>query len=487
MEPLRQEGSRQMADGRVVAGRYRLTDLLGRGGMGAVWRAHDEQLKREVAAKELDLPEQLDDAQRQAWIARLDREARAAARLKHPGIVTVHDRVTGDDGRPWIIMELVRGRSLQDLLTAEGSLPPRQVAQIGLQVLDALSTAHQAGITHRDVKPANILLEGDRVILTDFGIAAVEGDVTLTATGAVLGTPVYMSPEQVLGQKVTAVSDLWSLGATLYTAVEGHPPFQGASTGAIFVAIATGDPAPSAHAGPLEPVLKALLHRDPSQRPTARHLHAQLAPLAQDRTPAGSSTLLLTSAPPPAQPLIAQPPAPPGQQLGPSRRPARSRKKIVRLVLTAAAAALALILTATVAVPAIEEMQERARYEENMNTIAGMGRLPGESTDMYNAGSGKVNVTSVLCEKTFTSPADRCDLDGQVTAAVNWFQAQPGVRSVIFNDAREKCGLTGFDGGCELSILTQSPLRITNVKIRNEGGGTESVKRDQLTLMFTVG
>ncbi|MEQ4725099.1 serine/threonine-protein kinase [Nonomuraea sp. B19D2] len=435
-----------MADGRVVAGRYRLTDLLGRGGMGAVWRAHDEQLKREVAAKELDLPEQLDGAQRQEWIARLDREARAAARLKHPGIVTVHDRVTGDDGRPWIIMELVRGRSLQDLLTAQGSLPPRQVAQIGLQVLDALSAAHQAG-----------------------------------------GTPVYMSPEQVLGQKVTAVSDLWSLGATLYTAVEGHPPFQGASTGAIFVAIVTGDPAPPAHAGPLEPVLKALLHRDPSQRPTAQHLHAQFARLVQDRTPTGSSTLSLTSAPPPAEPLIAQPPAPPAQQPGPSRRPARSRKKVVRLVLTAAAAALALILTATVAVPAIEEMQENARYEENMNTIAEMGRLPGESTDMYNAGSGKVNVTSVLCEKTFTSLADRCDLDGQVTAAVNWFQAQPGVRSVILNDSREKCILTGFDGGCELSVLTQSPLRITNVKIRNEGGSTESVKRDQLTLMFTVG
>ncbi len=124
-----------MAGGRVVAGRYRLTALLGRGGMGAVWRAHDEQLKREVAAKELHLPEQLDDAQRQAWIARLDREARAAARLKHPGIVTAHDRVTGDAGRPWIIMELVRVRSLQDLLTAEGSLAPSRVAQIGLQVL----------------------------------------------------------------------------------------------------------------------------------------------------------------------------------------------------------------------------------------------------------------------------------------------------------------------------------------------------------------
>jgi tRNA A-37 threonylcarbamoyl transferase component Bud32 len=292
LEPLNQEGPRQAgdADGRVLAGRYRLVSLL-----GAVWRAVDKQLDREVAVKELRLPEHLDDAERRIRIARLDREARAAARLKHPGIVTVHDRITGEDGRPWIVMELVRGQSLADLLKAEGPLPPPRVARIGLEVLDALRAAHQAGITHRDIKPANVLLEDDRAILTDFGIAAVEGDATLTGTGAVLGTPAYMSPEQVRGQRVTAASDLWSLGAMLYTAVEGHPPFEGKSPGALFVAIATQDPAPPVHAGPLEPVLLALLHRDPSQRPTAEHLHTRLTPLAQiteepvpdDETPTG--------------------------------------------------------------------------------------------------------------------------------------------------------------------------------------------------------
>ncbi|MFG2249000.1 serine/threonine-protein kinase [Spirillospora sp. NPDC048823] len=285
---------------RLLAGRYRLTGLLGRGGMGAVWQARDEHLDREVAVKELRLPEPLDDAQRRSWIARLDREARAAARLKHPGIVTVHDRVTGEDGRPWIVMELVRGQSLADLLKTEGPLPPQQVAQIGLQMLDALRTAHRAGITHRDIKPANVLLEDDRVVLTDFGIAAVEGDATLTASGAILGTPAYMAPEQVRGQDATPASDLWSLGATLYTAVEGHAPFQGANTGALFVAIATEDPAPPVHAGPLEPMLKALLHRDPAHRPTTDRLHAELLQLAQERAPGpqnppGSRTRPLTT------------------------------------------------------------------------------------------------------------------------------------------------------------------------------------------------
>ncbi|WP_206681746.1 serine/threonine-protein kinase [Actinomadura sp. J1-007] len=187
--------------GRVLAGRYRLAELLGQGGMGAVWRAHDAELDREVAVKEVRLPDGLDQAQRASWIARLDREARAAARLTHPGIITVHDRITGEDGRPWIVMEFVRGRSLDDLLRAEGPLPARRVAELGLQVLDALRATHRAGITHRDIKPANVLLDGDRAILTDFGVAAVEGDATLTRSGALLGTPAFMSPSRSAGRR----------------------------------------------------------------------------------------------------------------------------------------------------------------------------------------------------------------------------------------------------------------------------------------------
>lgn len=264
----------------MLAGRYRLSGLLGRGGMGTVWRAHDGQLDREVAVKELRLPDDLDTAQRGSWIARLDREARAAARLKHPGVITVHDRITSDDGRPWIVMELVHGRSLDDLIKTEGSLPPERVARIGLQVLSALRATHDMGITHRDIKPSNVLLEGDRVVLTDFGIAAVEGDVALTRSGALMGTPAFMSPEQVHGLPATAGSDLWSLGATLFTAVEGRPPFDGTSAVAVFVAIATEEPGPTVQAGPLTPVLNGLLRKDPEQRLTAEAAEELLAGLA---------------------------------------------------------------------------------------------------------------------------------------------------------------------------------------------------------------
>lgn len=250
----------------VLAGRYRRLGRIGQGGMGTVWHAHDTALDREVAVKELRVPEQVTDQERSVWYARMEREARAAARLRHPGIVTVHDRVTGDDGRPWIVMELVRGRSLDDLLAERGSLPPDQVAAIGLAMLDALTAAHAQGVVHRDIKPANVLLEGDRVLLTDFGIAALEGDVTITRSGAVLGTPAYMSPEQVRGGAVTPASDLWSLAATLYTAVEGRRPFDGPGHGAVFVAIATAQPPPPRCGGPLAHVLDGLLRKDPAER-----------------------------------------------------------------------------------------------------------------------------------------------------------------------------------------------------------------------------
>ncbi|SNS00001.1 serine/threonine-protein kinase [Actinomadura mexicana] len=463
MEPLGQDGSRQVADadGQVLAGRYRLVSLLGQGGMGAVWRAHDEQLDREVAVKELRLPEHLHDAARQTWIARLDREARAAAGLRHPGIVTVHDRVTGDDGRPWIVMELVRGRSLGDLLRAEGRLPPVRVAQIGLRLLDALRAAHQAGITHRDIKPANVLLENDRVVLTDFGIAAVEGDATLTGTGAVLGTPAYMSPEQVRGQEATAAADLWSLGATLYTAVEGRPPFEGASTGAVFIAIATQDPTPPAHAGPLEPILRTLLHRDPSQRPTLDRLHAQLTWLVQGR--------------PPAQPTLLQPSAqPPAPQL--PQRPARTRrKKVVLIALVAAATALTLVPTAGWAVTAFRERQGNQRYEANMNTIAGMGTIPGDSSELTRTHENTVEVDSILCEDT---SAVGCNLEGQVTIVINWLRSRTGVRSVILKPPTEE---PNTYPSRSLLVLTQNSLKITEVLIYDDE------HNNKIMLSFTVG
>ncbi|MEU5876224.1 serine/threonine-protein kinase [Spirillospora sp. NPDC047279] len=280
----------------VLAGRYRNLGRIGQGGMGSVWRAHDTDLDREVAVKELRVPEQVTEQERRVWYARMEREARAAARLRHTGIVTVYDRVMGGDGRPWIVMELVRGRSLENLLDEQGSLPQAQVAAIGLAMLDALSAAHAQGVVHRDVKPANVLLEDDRVVLTDFGIAAVEGDITITRSGTVLGTPAYMSPEQVEGKAITPASDLWSLAATLYAAVEGHRPFDGPSHGAVFVAIATRQPPPPQCGGPLAQVLNGLLRKDPGERLSPAQVRDLL-----------NTALNPTPAPGPAAPTTAEP------------------------------------------------------------------------------------------------------------------------------------------------------------------------------------
>ncbi|MFD0902016.1 serine/threonine-protein kinase [Actinomadura sediminis] len=322
----------------VLAGRYRRLDRIGRGGMGAVWRAYDADLDREVAVKELWVPEQVAEPERAVWYARMEREARAAARLRHPGIVTVYDRVRGEDGRPWIVMELVRGRSLDRVLAEDGPLPVRRVAAIGLAMLDALAAAHAEGIVHRDVKPANVLLEGERVVLTDFGIAAVEGDAALTRTGAVLGTPAYMAPEQVDGESATAASDLWSLGATLYAAVEGRPPFTAPTHGALFVAIATRDPEPPQCGGPLAEAVNGLLHKNPADRPSPDRLRELLdTAAAHTGRPSGEAATRVDSSPPPPVatprtiPSGVRVPGPPaGEHPGPARETGRGHPVAVR-------------------------------------------------------------------------------------------------------------------------------------------------------------
>ncbi|MEV0228592.1 serine/threonine-protein kinase [Nonomuraea sp. NPDC050786] len=251
----------------LLAGRYRLQSQLGEGGMGTVWRATDELLQQEVAVKEVKLPPDLDAASRTELTERTLREARAAARLRsHPSIVTVHDVVL-DGGRPWIVMELVRGRSLDQAVRNSGPLPPQQVAGIGLRVLDALGAAHASGVLHRDVKPANVMLTDDgRVLLTDFGIATIAGDSALTQSGFLTGSPGYIAPERLRGETDGPPADLWSLGATLFTAVEGGPPFAGPNTAAVLAAVLMQEPAPFRLAGPLAPVLAAILEKDPARR-----------------------------------------------------------------------------------------------------------------------------------------------------------------------------------------------------------------------------
>ncbi|MFI0134876.1 serine/threonine-protein kinase [Streptomyces luteogriseus] len=262
--------------GRLIAGRYRLLAKLGHGGMGTVWRAKDETVDREVAVKEPRVPEHLPERERSNAFERMRREARAAARLDHPAVVDVHDVAVVED-QPWIVMELVRGRSLGDALQ-EGTLSAREAARIGLEVLGALEAAHAAGILHRDVKPDNVLLgRYDRVVLTDFGIAQIEGETNLTDTGGFVGSPEYIAPERVLGQRPGPASDLWSLGVVLYAATEGVSPFRRSNTPATLQSVLNATPAPPASAqGPLAEAINGLLHKDPARRPNAAQVRALL-------------------------------------------------------------------------------------------------------------------------------------------------------------------------------------------------------------------
>ncbi|WP_232835452.1 serine/threonine-protein kinase [Actinocorallia populi] len=269
---------------KIIVDRYELIEPLGRGGMGAVWRALDRLLGREVALKEVSPPPGVDPA---PLYARIIREARSAARLDHPGIVTVHD-VVEEAGRPWIVMRYVRARSLDRVLAESGPLSPSETAVLGLQLLEALRVAHAAGVVHRDVKPANVLMESGRAVLTDFGIASLVGDPELTRTGVLIGSPMYLSPEQARRRPALPASDLWSLGATLYAAVEGRPPFNGEDVIGVLSALLTEEPDPPRRAGPLTPVLAGLLRKDPDER-----LHPDDAArlLAEAAAPDGSVRL----------------------------------------------------------------------------------------------------------------------------------------------------------------------------------------------------
>ena len=301
---------------RVVAGRYSLTDVLGRGGMGTVWLATDRVLERQVALKEITFSIDLSDEERRILRERTMREARAAARLDHPHVATVYD-VVEEDGKPWLVMEHVSARSLQEIVEAQGPLTPQAVARIGLDVLDALDAAHAAGIVHRDVKPANVLVDGDGgACLTDFGIATTTGDSSLTTHGALIGSPSYMAPERAYGDEPRPPVDLWSLGATLYAAVEGRPPFDRGEGMATLMAVVSEHPAPTLRAGPLEPVLRGLLTKDPAQRSTAAQARAQLQAVVSGAIPVAPPPSGSDYPPPPPPPQEAAPPPVPGPVSG---------------------------------------------------------------------------------------------------------------------------------------------------------------------------
>lgn len=265
-----------MTTGTVIAGRYRLREAIGSGGMGQVWLAADDMLGRNVAVKEVTTP----DAGEFATVQQSLREARSAASLNHPNVVQIHDILHTD--RPWIVMEYVPSRSLYDVVVRDGPLGPREAARVGLGMLAGLRAAHSAGIIHRDIKPQNVLIGHDgRVVLTDFGLAVRQRDGRTGRAEALIGSPQYIAPERLRVGASTPATDMWSLGATLYAAVEGRAPYQREETTATLLALANDPPDPMRRAGPLAPLLLSLLERDPARRADADAVERWLRPISE--------------------------------------------------------------------------------------------------------------------------------------------------------------------------------------------------------------
>ncbi|MFE3181293.1 serine/threonine-protein kinase [Streptomyces violascens] len=270
--------------GRLVAGRYLLVERVGSGGMGTVWRAEDKLLGRHVAVKKLRIPPHLHDDEVHTLHERTRREARSAARITHPHVIVVHD-VVDDEGLPCIVMEYIPSLTLSDLLERRGALPPGEAARIGRAVAAALRAAHDAGVLHRDVKPANVLLGDDgRIVLTDFGIAMESGTSSLTKSGELIGSIRYLAPERLRSAEPGPASDLWALGATLYRAVEGRHPFHRATPIEIAYAIAADPYEPLRSAGDLAPVIEGLLVKEPEQRMDVHEVERLLGDVTSTRT-----------------------------------------------------------------------------------------------------------------------------------------------------------------------------------------------------------
>ncbi|EHR52211.1 serine/threonine protein kinase [Saccharomonospora marina XMU15] len=285
-------------EGVLIAGRYRLQARIGQGGMGIVWRATDEQLGRAVAIKQMSLHPGSEEALTEQAVQRATREARVAARLRHPHAVTVYD-VVRHDGKPCLVMEFLSSRSLAAVLAEQGRLPASSVALIAKQIAGALAAAHEEGIVHRDVKPGNILITAeDTAKIVDFGVSRATGEATVTDAGTIVGTPAFLAPEVARGSHATVASDVFSLGATMYAALEGHSPFgETDATIALLARVARGRITPPETTGPVADVVSAMLRNDPAERPSMRQVHEAFVALVEGRTPVlpppGPRTLVL--------------------------------------------------------------------------------------------------------------------------------------------------------------------------------------------------
>jgi serine/threonine protein kinase len=396
-----------------VAGRYRLLKPVGTGGMGRVWLARDEMLHRDVAVKEVVPPDWLSEGESDELRHRTLREARATARLNHSNVVKIYD-VVHTETWPWIVMEYVPSRSLQHVIRHDGPLPPGRVAEIGLAVLAALQAAHRAGVLHRDVKPHNVLIgESGRVVLTDFGLATFEDDGAVTRAGLVMGSPQYVAPERAASGISTVETDMWSLGATLYAAVEGHSPFARATAMATLTALATEPPDPVRRAGALTPVLTGLLRKDPEQRLTAAEVERRLRGVTHNGDGAAET---------------------PGTAAGSSPPPSAGRRRVSVPLVATAVALVTLILVGLVLL-----MRDRRPGD-----VGSAGTTPTHAATAGTPSTGTANAALPgvrACDTPPTGPRTSTPLPGATTvldgralpAGWSWHRDTAGFRIAVPN------------------------------------------------------
>jgi serine/threonine protein kinase len=442
------------APGRLVAGRYRLQSQIGGGGMGAVWLAQDELLGRRVALKQVLTAAGVSAAEADQQRQRALREGRIAARLSHPHAISVYD-VALEHGQPWLVMEYLPSRSLAAVLSEDGVLRVDQAAQIGAQVADALAATHAAGIVHRDVKPANILIgEGGSVEglvkITDFGISHASGDVTLTQTGQITGTPAFLAPEVAQGHQMTEASDVFSLGATLYTCLEGSPPF-GMEDNALGMLhrVAGGLVVPPRRSGALTQPIMKILAADPADRPTMPQVRDELAKLAAGRDgdtttillartdlgsaspgrtrttsfPAGAAAAAPTPAPPVQPPPVAAPVAarPPATPLPPpprdrslaepaTREPGRRRGRALWV-----AAAVVLVLAGLIALWAVNPFADNSSTAQGASSASTTASRPTtEPTRSAATSAAQSSAETSAATSTDAGPAGGQNVDKAV-------------------------------------------------------------------------